>query len=355
VLIARDEEAVLDRCLTSLRGLVDEIVVVDTGSTDRTADIARAHGATVGHFAWTNDFAAARNHALELATTPWRLVIDADEWIAERDAAAEVLEAVAATAPTFVGLIGISSVKSADLALPDDLPAPLPRLLPSTVRYEGRIHEQPATTMPFRTVPLRLGHDGYNDEALAAKGDRNRLLLEAALREEPDNPYLWYQLASEYMARDRLDDAARHYIHAYNLIRPLEGSAGQPRTYWLMIVVRLLRVLQFQERFDEALAVCSQELNAWPETSSFFVMFGIIAWGKAGHDYGSGAPSEAAAELVELAIDCWNRVLELGDDHGAFGAIPERPTVLAARGLVEIYTILGRESEAERYRALAAA
>lgn len=354
VMIVRDEEAVLDRCLSSLDGLVDEIVVVDTGSTDRTVEIARSHGATIAHFVWIDDFAAARNHGLELARHPWRLVIDADEWIADRDAAGDLLEALAATPPTFVGLIGISSVKSSDLALPDDVPAPLPRLLPSAVRYEGRVHEQPQSTLPFRTVALRLGHDGYNDQALAGKGDRNRLLLESALRSEPDNPYLWFQLGSEYMARNRNDIAAEHLIRAYNLIRPTDGSAGESKTYWLIIVVRLLRMLQFEKRYDEALAVCAQELDKWPNTSSFFLMFGIVAWGKTGHDYGAGATDEDAAALCNLAVDCFNRVLELGDDDGAFGAIPERPTVLAARGLVEIYTLLGRTEDAEHFRQYAA-
>ncbi|HWD18472.1 MAG TPA: glycosyltransferase, partial [Verrucomicrobiae bacterium] len=78
-LIVKNEEAFLDACLASVRGLADQIVVVDTGSTDRTIEIARAHGAEVHAFAWCDDFSAARNAALERATGDWILSLDADE------------------------------------------------------------------------------------------------------------------------------------------------------------------------------------------------------------------------------------------------------------------------------------
>lgn len=78
-LIVRDEERFLDRCLASLRGHVDEICVLDTGSSDRTVEIARSHGAILGHRPWDDDFSAARNASLDLASGDWILQIDADE------------------------------------------------------------------------------------------------------------------------------------------------------------------------------------------------------------------------------------------------------------------------------------
>lgn len=81
VLIVRDEERCLARCLRSLTPWVDEIVVLDTGSIDRTRQVAREYGARVHDFTWRADFAAARNAALALARTPWNVVVDADEWI----------------------------------------------------------------------------------------------------------------------------------------------------------------------------------------------------------------------------------------------------------------------------------
>ena len=84
-LIARNEEAHLPRCLASVRGLADEIVLVDTGSIDRTVEIAQAAGARVFHETWQDDFSLARNACLARATGDWILSLDADETIAPRD------------------------------------------------------------------------------------------------------------------------------------------------------------------------------------------------------------------------------------------------------------------------------
>ena len=78
-MIVKDEEEMLPRCLESVRGAVDEIIVVDTGSSDRSVDIAREYGASVVEFAWCEDFAAARNAGLERASGDWILFLDADE------------------------------------------------------------------------------------------------------------------------------------------------------------------------------------------------------------------------------------------------------------------------------------
>jgi GT2 family glycosyltransferase/2-polyprenyl-3-methyl-5-hydroxy-6-metoxy-1,4-benzoquinol methylase/Tfp pilus assembly protein PilF len=84
-MIVKNEEQHLARCLLSVKLVVDEMIVVDTGSTDRTSDIAKAFGAKVFDFPWSNDFSAARNHSLSMANGNWILVLDADEIISELD------------------------------------------------------------------------------------------------------------------------------------------------------------------------------------------------------------------------------------------------------------------------------
>jgi len=82
VVIARDEAGRIGRLLDSVRPWVDAMLVLDPGSRDDTARVAAAHGARVEHFAWCDDFARARNRALELASADWHVVLDADEWLA---------------------------------------------------------------------------------------------------------------------------------------------------------------------------------------------------------------------------------------------------------------------------------
>ena len=84
-MIVKNEEKHLVKCLKSVRDVVDEMIIVDTGSTDKTIDIARVFGAKVFDFPWTGDFSAARNHSLAQATGDWILVLDADEVISARD------------------------------------------------------------------------------------------------------------------------------------------------------------------------------------------------------------------------------------------------------------------------------
>ena len=83
--IVKNEEKNLPRWLESMRRIADEIVVVDTGSTDRTVDLAKAAGARVFSFAWIDDFAAAKNFALEKATGDWVVFPDADEYFTAAD------------------------------------------------------------------------------------------------------------------------------------------------------------------------------------------------------------------------------------------------------------------------------
>ena len=84
-MIVKDEEAMIGRCLEAARGAVDEIVVVDTGSTDRTVEIAESHGARVLHHVWDGDFSAARNASFEAATGDWVMYLDADEVLVIED------------------------------------------------------------------------------------------------------------------------------------------------------------------------------------------------------------------------------------------------------------------------------
>jgi glycosyltransferase involved in cell wall biosynthesis/Tfp pilus assembly protein PilF len=206
-LIVKDEEANLPRCLASLQGKVDQIVVVDTGSTDRTVELAEKQGAKVFHFAWCDDFSAARNESLRLATGDWLLWIDADEELVERHPGAlrELLAAVSGPWGFFL------EQRSPRTDAPDG-PATVVkqwRLFPHKkgIRFEGRVHEHPVAPRPIAPTDVLeqtavfIRHWGYlpNAEVMARKLARNRRLIELSITAEPNQPRHYFNLGMQLL------------------------------------------------------------------------------------------------------------------------------------------------------------
>ncbi len=352
-MIVRDEEGVSGGGVESVRGLVDEMVGVDPGARADTVAIARSHGARIGHHAWTDDFAAARNHALSLAAHPWRLVLDADEWIADREAARRLLEALRGTTPDFIGLIDIVQARLDGALSAETVPTELARLLPPSVRFVGRVHEQPRPLLEVKSLGLRVGHDGYRPEALARKEGRNTALLAAAIAEAPGNAYLHYQLGSEHAVRGAYESALPPLIEAFNLLHPESGEApdGGPQPWWHRLTVRLMLALTALGRHEESVAVGAMEAERWPRSADFAYVRGQALRQLAGR---LGAEHDAyAGQLVTASIALWREAVELGDSPDFTGTLPARATVLAARQLADDYATMGDDAEAERYRVVA--
>ena len=217
-MIVRDEEEALPRCLRSAQHVVDEVCVVDTGSRDRTREVASAFGARVVDVPWDDHFADARNASLAVATGDWVLVLDADEELASPDARAR-LEAFAARGPR----LGRIEIEHRDPSAGAQGVVALTRFLPLTpdLRFRGRVHEQaecPAASGRADTG-VRVLHHGYAADVLARRDklERNRRLLELALAEEPREAYLHYQLARTLEVAARHEDAWRACRRAIEL------------------------------------------------------------------------------------------------------------------------------------------
>lgn len=205
-LIARDEERFLGACLRSLRGLVDEIVVVDTGSADRTRDIAAAAGARLYERPWTGDFSAARNQALDLARGEWILYIDADERV--RAGSADGVRAQLAD-PACLGHRVLLHPR------PGHSPYWELRLFRNApdIRFRGIIHENIWPAIEARRAAsggrigrtgLVLDHEGYEGDQ-HHKHLRNLPMLERSLAADPIRVFSWCHLAS---VRGALGDEA---------------------------------------------------------------------------------------------------------------------------------------------------
>lgn len=203
-MIVKNEAKFLPGCLESLRDVCDQMIVVDTGSTDDTVAIARRHGAEVHTFAWCDDFAAARNASIEPATGDWILWVDADERLTPASVA-ELRNLLVQEARPVIYQVRISSIVHGGS---DRHLSTAHRLFTNGrgIRFSGRIHEQispSAATVGAeeRHCRVLLDHLGYDDrdaELQSSKGARNRRLLERMAKENPRSAYAHYTLGQHY-------------------------------------------------------------------------------------------------------------------------------------------------------------
>lgn len=335
VMIARNEARCIARCLRSLRPWVDEMIVLDTGSTDDTVAIARTEGAQVHHFEWVDDFAAARNAALTLSQADWNIVIDADETLSE---GGEVLMVLKHQAPTFVGRIDqYSNFKPDGDLLAQTSSTWIPRVLPAGIRYEGTIHEQPIFSLPRRDLAVRLQHDGYMPEQMQAKGGRNQKLLEIAVQVTPDDAYMQYQLGKEHEVHDRFDDACNAYEKALRFC-PMD------RAFRHDLVIRTLFALKQANRLPDAIHLAESEMPNWQHSADFFFTLGDVLLSHA------VTHTDEAETLLPMIEACWTRCMEIGDTPALEGSVHGRGSHLAAHNLAVFYDSLGLKEMAQPQR-----
>jgi glycosyltransferase involved in cell wall biosynthesis len=336
-MIVKDEEEMLPRCLDAVRAAVDEIVVVDTGSSDRTVEIAESFGARVIHFPWTGDFAAARNVSFDAATGDWVMYLDADEVLIREDAGRlrELTgrvwrEAFYLVETNFTGeLENRTTITHNALRVFRNRPE---------YRFEGRIHEQVAHNLP-RSLPertevtqVRLEHFGYLGVVRDAKDKsrRNLELLEAQAADGVDTPFLHYNLGSEYAAGG---DTARALEH---LTRSWEGMRGRPdlhsSPFVSSLVYRRVRALRVSGRLEEAHAHAREGLGIFPGFTDL-----VFERALAAHDAGD---LDGAVSLLEQCI-------EMGDGSSRYTSIAGYGSYVALMQLAQVRRERAEHEEAE--------
>ena len=266
-MIVKNEEHTLRACLESVRGAVDEIVIIDTGSTDTTVAIAREFNAVIGHFEWIGDFAAARNEALKLCTGEWILYLDADERLTDesRPGLATLLRSLPSTAGAAMCTI-ISPHRQADDST-EVHRGGYPRIFRNygypRVRFKGRVHEQITPSIlecggAVVNTDITILHTGYDidREEMERKVQRNYELLIKHVQEEPLNAYAWFQLGQtlgRMNVADKAEEALRFALEIGTLSKPIAATAA----------ATLAHICGTQSRYEDALM--------WSERSLGFV------------------------------------------------------------------------------------
>lgn len=204
-MIVKNEEKFLPGCLESLRGVIDELIIVDTGSTDRTIEIAEKYGAKVHNIEWKDDFAYARNESLKHCTGKWVLYLDADERLKKETS--PYLRKMAVNATEDIGAF-IIIIESKHLTKAGDISnqrSGYPRFFRNygypTIAFTGRIHEQISYSINElnKTIAMSdvvIHHLGYNatPEVISNKIVRNYTLLIEEIKDSPQDPNAWYHL-----------------------------------------------------------------------------------------------------------------------------------------------------------------
>ncbi|MBL1212496.1 MAG: glycosyltransferase [Ignavibacteriae bacterium] len=213
-MIVKNEEQFLPGCLESVQGIADEIVVVDTGSTDSTKRIAEEHGAKVYDFVWVDDFSAARNFALQKSTGNWILYLDADERLTE-SSVEELKEIIEKDKNLAVNCL-IDCIDNHNNKASVIKYTRLFRNNPK-LKFKGKVHEQIVTSLKelnYKTVEsnIKILHLGYDipKAELEKKAERNLALLLKEFAEKP-TIYAAFQIAQSYGVLDDSTNVIKYF------------------------------------------------------------------------------------------------------------------------------------------------
>ena len=282
-MIVKNEEMFLADCLRSVQDVVDEMVIVDTGSTDATIEIARSFGARVIEIEWPHDFSKARNIGLDAVSMPWVLVMDADEELVADDADKLRQAVFHPTADAYN--IRIVSVMERAEDISESYVTRVMRAHPA-LRFRGAIHEQLFNAivdagMSLGQLDVRLTHKGYLGSVMQQrnKQERNRILLEEEVTKHPDDFYMLWQLAQTYFGTARYDDAIKISQRALKL-----SSPNSP--LWVLAMTTYARSLLQAGQPKKARRVLQEGQLAHPNYTDFWYLEGVVlfqmkAWGQA--------------------------------------------------------------------------
>jgi tetratricopeptide (TPR) repeat protein len=333
-MIVKDEEEMLPGCLEPVHEHVDELIVVDTGSTDRTVEIAESFGAKVIHFPWNGSFADARNVGLNAATGDWLMYLDADEHMFPEDAP-KLRDLLGRTWREGFHLVETNFTgRDESGSAVTHLALRIFRNRPD-YRFEGRIHEQKTQKMPtylperFEQTPIRMLHYGYLKARVSdrEKWKRNIELLEREAAEAP-SPFNSFNLGSEYHQLGDFDKAREYFEKSWETLGATWTEAG----YATILASRLGTMRRLTGDTAGARAILDEGLAAFPDHTDLVLELALCAW-----DEGE----------LEQAERLGRRCLEMGDAPAQHVATAGSGTFLALSFLGELERKRGNTAVAE--------
>lgn len=327
-MIVKNEEKNLYKCLNSVKKYVDEIIIVDTGSDDKTKEIAKLFTQDIYDFTWCNDFSKARNFSLEKAKYDWILILDGDEEIIEFDDM-EIKEFIKKY-PEYIGRIKrLNIIDGRNKENESIYTERVNRFFnKKNFHYQGNIHEQIVSikgeAIKTANIPITINHIGYMEEQLRLtdKIERNISMLKTSLMKNDKDPYIYYQLGKSLYMKKEYEKANAFFE------KSLEYIESTRYEYALDLVITYGYSLINSNKFKEALEIINYE-KYYQEVTDFMFLKGMILMNNG-----------LFKESVETFLECTK--MEDGDIDGI-------NSYKAFYNVGVIYECLGILDEALRY------
>lgn len=276
--IAKNEEKNIGRWLECVKQIASEIIVVDTGSTDDTVKIAKESGAQLEYFTWINDFAAAKNYAIDKATGDWIIFLDADEYFS-RQSIPKVRECVEKYHSNRK-IIGLAckmtniNIDNNNAFIDSFSQIRIFRNIHS-LRYEGVVHEHLVSKansmkdMRFVTE-IEIFHTGYSTSVMKKKNERNAELLKQEVAEKGETENLVVYLMDNHYGCGKLEEALKYAKKAIAAKTKIIGMETRPYN----ILVSCL--IQLNYPFEEIMDALHEAQNKFPDKEEFLLLEGRL-------------------------------------------------------------------------------
>lgn len=322
-MIIKDEEEMLEQCLMSIKDIVDEIIIVDTGSKDNSISIASKFTDKIFNYEWDNNFSNARNYSIEKCTKDWIFFMDADDYFNPRDK------------NKFLKLIESSDKEGyffvtknyIDLNRKDKYSTNLNiRLIRNKDRYEfvGAIHEQLVEKRNktldislFSTVDISIEHKGYLKAVMEKKQkkERNINILEEELKKDPKNIFMNFNMGNEYLSLENYNKALEYYDISYK-------NSTEVRGFTHKLLLRMVVCYNELKEFKKAIKLAEEAIKVFPKFTEVYYMLGTIL---------------EKERKYTLAIESYEKAIDIGESSIDIKVINGCGTILAFKALGKIY------------------
>ncbi len=333
-MIVKNEEDCLSRCLNSVKDIVDEIIIVDTGSTDSTIDIAKSFDSKVFEIKWQDDFSYARNYSFSKASCEWMLIMDADDELKKEDKSKikpllnqHKVDVYYFRTISYVG-------KTPNHNLVSNLN---PRLIRNNnkYRFEGRIHEQiryERKKIPkgkMKSINITIYHYGYLNKNIDKKKKRKRniKILKQVLSCDKNKAFNLFNMGNEYFALQNFSTALAYYLKSYNNFNKNLGYSPK-------LLIRIIMCYDELQKYYEEMKMIDTSLLYFPECTDLVYLKACLFHKQ---------------DKITLAIDHFKKCLDMGKPPMHQSFIMGVESFRSSFALAEIYYNISDYDKAYSY------